>query len=156
MCTGYSEKHLIDGGKGQRTRNTQFYNNLTDTLKVNGCITSGNDAVELNSITITHPNDDHYGGINRLLQDYTIRSPIITTLASCLRVGIENGRDTRKGEVFISNKTAQIQRWFPFTGEGENGRQHTYIQTLPKGSITKIAKNDELELNENNSTQQVF
>ncbi len=51
----------------------------------------------------------------------------------------------RKGEVFVSKETAQVRHWFSLTGEGENGRQHTYVQTLPKGSLAEITKNDELK-----------
>ncbi len=100
--------------------------------------------VQLDSIIITHPNNDHYGGINRLLEDCTVKSPIITTLASCLSVQTEGTIESKKGELFVSNETAQIRHWFPFTGEGKNGRKHTYIETLPKG-LSEIGQNKELK-----------
>ena len=96
----------------------------------------------MGSIIVTHPDRDHYGGINRLLQDFTITAPITTTLASCLEV---NGSDTQLGEVFLLDKRHQIRHYFPLTGEGENGRRHTNIETLSsKGSTVEVAKNEEI------------
>ncbi len=98
----------------------------------------------MDSIIITHPNLDHYGGIKRLLQDFTITAPITTTLASCLKVGYSGGpRDTQLGEVFLSGERDQVRHWFPLTGEGENGRRHTNIKTLPIGSSIEIDTNKE-------------
>ena len=158
LFPGQSEKHLTDGGQGQRTQNTQYYQNLKDTLRARGCLVQKNrteigntledricEQVTMDSIVITHPNLDHYGGINRLLQDFTITAPITTTLASCLKVGHSGGpKDTKIGEVFLSGERDQIRHWFPLTGEGENGRRHTNIKTLPKGSTVEVARNEDL------------
>ncbi len=37
------------------------------------------DILELDAIIITHPDNDHIGGIKRLIKKYTIKCPIITT-----------------------------------------------------------------------------
>ena len=105
--------------------------------------------VKMDSIIITHPDQDHCGGINQLLEEFTIMAPIITTLASCLKVGPSGGpKVTEIGEVFSSGEKVR-QHWFPLTGEGENGRRHSNIKTLPNGSIVNIAKNDTFKNIEN-------
>ena len=74
VIPGQSEKHLTDGGQGQRTQNTQYYQNLkalSGLVRKNRTET-GNTLEDricaMDSIIITHPNLDHYGGINRLWQ----------------------------------------------------------------------------------------
>ncbi len=113
-----------------------------NTLKDRTC-----EQVTLDSIIITHPDEDHCGGINQLLKEFTIMCPITTTLASCLKVG--DLQDAQLGTVFLSGERDQVRHWFPLTGEGENGRRHSNIKTLPNGSIVNIAKNDTLDINFN-------
>ena len=36
----------------------------------------------MEAIILTHPDEDHHGGINRLLARYTVKCPIVTTSAS--------------------------------------------------------------------------
>ena len=51
------------------------------------------------------------------------------------------------GEVLLSGERDQLRHWFVLTGEGENGRRHTNIKTLPKGSTVKVAWNEDLKFN---------
>ena len=154
--SGKRETHLIDGGRGQRTRNTHFYKHLKDTLKIKGCIekasgTGGGETLEdrrcdrviTDSIIITHPNEDHYGGINRLIEDFTVTCPITTTIATCMYTEHTDPgvRGHRAGESFRTCGIDLVRYHFPGQQQTEQGRQHTYIKTLPKRTSVTITKN---------------
>ena len=145
---------MIDGGRGQRSQNSPYYKHLKEALKDHHCIekpatsrVAGSTLVDrsyshikLDSITITHPDQDHYEGINRLMEEFTVTCPIVTTTATYIytehtRPGVTSHRS---GETFRPCPTNLTQHWFPVTN---GGKQHGYIKTLPKGTRVKITKN---------------
>ena len=156
LLSGKRETHLIDGGRGQKTQNKQFYKHLKETLRAEGCMekaagmgTAGTledrrcDRVVSDSIIITHPDKDHCGGINRLLQDFTIVCPITTTIATCVYTEHTNPgvKRHRKGEIFRTCATDLVQHRFPVPQDDKQGRRHTYIKSLPIRSTAEITKN---------------
>ncbi len=78
--------YLIDGGLG--CNDTPPYTNLEKTLREKKRLkqgkTKGETVLDLDAIIITHPDKDHYGGVNDLIAKYTINCPIITTEATKL------------------------------------------------------------------------
>lgn len=150
---GNKKSCLIDGGLGQKGKEYPFYPNLKKTLhclvKLLPKTTTEKTGktklkadrtypqLQLDHIVVTHPDQDHYGGINRLLKDsYNICCPIITTQASCLyveRSGIK--AEQRIGEEYLSQIDCP-RHWFP----KEAGKKHDYIGGLPIKSRVKIAK----------------
>ena len=130
----------------------------------------------MDSIIITHPDTDHYGGINKLLQEFTIMCPITTTLASCLRVNhtscktvnhasclkvnhascvkVNHTRSIEGQAFFSQDEKNPVRHWFPPANVGVDGirhaygRRHTNVRTLAMASYStiKIAVNPYLEL----------
>ncbi len=67
----------MDGGlKGD----TEPHTNLEYTLREKKLLDK--DTLKLDAIIVTHPDGDHIGGINRLIENYTITCPIIATEAT--------------------------------------------------------------------------
>ncbi len=112
------KRYLIDGGRGQKEANTLNtgetsvtkvtpFNNLITALDENNCISVIRRElyrqIRLEAIVNTHPDADHYGGINALLgtgskkirsgEKFTVYCPIITTPAASLFVTEEVERD---------------------------------------------------------------
>ncbi len=166
---GLIQKYLIDGGQGhyeEKRTKTKPYHNLTATLEAKGCITSPPPSskpeseklwkdrtysqIKLDSIVVTHPDKDHYGGIDALLgsgtkmikkkhpKRYTVCSPIISTSVVPLLVNPPKSRAaTRQGDNYQhSTKNDCLKFWF----QGDSpGKKHTYLESLSSRTTVKIS-----------------
>ncbi len=77
--------YLVDGGL--TCSDTPPYTNLEITLREKGLLMkkeTKRETVLLDAIIITHPDEDHLGGVNKLIANYTITCPVITTEATML------------------------------------------------------------------------
>ncbi len=120
----------MDGG---RPKDKKPHNNLEKTLGKKGLIE--NNTLKLDAIILTHPDCDHMGGINRLLEKFTINCPIITTEAAKVTKKKET-REIPSEELDLFG----IELKFPIEG--------------PKvyRDITKIGKNDDSEIKINDTS----
>ncbi len=167
---GLIQNYLIDGGRGQykeEKTGTKPYHNLTATLKAKGCIkppppkcskpqkeTLWKDRtysqIKLDSIVVTHPDEDHFGGIDALLgsgtkdikkkhpEQYTVCSPIISTSVVPLLVNPPKIRaETRQGDDYQrSTENDCLKFWF----QGDSpGKKHTYLESLSAFTTVEIS-----------------
>ncbi|XP_064385774.1 uncharacterized protein LOC135334495 isoform X2 [Halichondria panicea] len=145
---GSSKKWLIDGGRGQKST----FSNLITALDENDCISISTDGtyqqIKLESIVNTHPDADHYGGINALLgtgneeirklgEKFTVCCPIITTKAASLYVTDEIPGNETTYEWYHDHDAGDCPHfWFP----KERG---LVLENLHQQSTVEIKKNDD-------------
>ncbi len=83
-CTGKESDKEQDREPSQKHKKNKCIH-LEKTLEEKGRLVErpGKDTIlQLDAIIVTHPDGDHFGGINRLIKKCTINCPIITTEAT--------------------------------------------------------------------------
>ncbi len=153
------KRYLIDGGPGHQNAKAQTgvvtpFNNLIKALDEKSCISKitwedqpNRRWIKLDSIVNTHPDADHYGGINALLgtgskeiksgKKFTVYCPIITTDAADLYVTDEI-RDNESTYQCIGDDDAGDCPHFWF----QDDAQGLVLENLHQQSTVEIIKND--------------
>ncbi len=125
--------YLIDGGL--RCNDTPPYTNLENTLREKERLKQGETVLDLNAIIITHPDKDHYGGVNDLIAKYTINCPIITTKA------------TKLTEATLTDVKLELHEEVNLMFPNASRREYTDIATT-----TRIMKDPDFTMDSNKSS----
>ncbi len=166
--------------------------NLIDTLEKNKCLesprsTGGNKKkdnpwknIKLDYIVVTHPDQDHYGGINALLKNgfedikkndkcrYTVCCPIISTTVTQLSVVKKSPKNKRKNKKKNKRKNKKKSKGKKLSGneysskirrplqfwfqEGSPGKKHKIVDYVKQDTTVCIGKSQTHKKFDSNAT----